>query len=67
MDPEELLTAGQLARLIQRSTYGVKKALERRGHKPRQILNGISYYDPALREVLLKEMRGPNLIREVAP
>ena len=58
---ETLLTAGQLARRLQRSSYGVKKAIQRLRIDPVQVLGGISYYDAAIEETLGKVMRGPNL------
>jgi len=60
-DEQQLTTAGELARTLNRSTYGVKKALKRLGIHPEKILSGTSYYDraEALR-ILEKEMRSPN-------
>lgn len=58
---ETLLTAGQLARRLQRSSYGVKKAIQRAGIEPVLEIGGISYYNPKAEETLAKVMRGPNL------
>ena len=58
---ETLATAGELARTLERSTYGVKKALRRLQIFPDRILGGISYY-PRKESLaaLEKEMRSPN-------
>ena len=58
---ENLLTAGQLARRLHRSSYGVKKAIQRQGILPVQVLGGISYYDAGIEATLGQVMRGPNL------
>ena len=59
--PETYLTAGQLARRLQRSSYGVKKAIQRQRILPVQVLGGISYYDPGIEKTLAEVMRAPNL------
>ncbi len=58
---EAPLTAGELARRLQRSSYGVKKAIQRAGIDPVQVLGGISYYDPGIEETLAGFMRAANL------
>lgn len=58
---ETHLTAGQLARRLQRSSYGVKKAIQRLGIEPKQVLGGVSYYDAGVEATLTKVMRAPNL------
>lgn len=60
-DEPQLQTAGELARTLERSTYGVKKALKRHKIEPAAVLGGTSYYEPtvALR-TLREEMRSPN-------
>jgi hypothetical protein len=59
-----LVTAGDLAKEISRSRYGVKKALKRLGILPRTVLAGISFYhrEDAI-GALKSEMRAPNSIR----
>ena len=67
MQPEnineiELITAGELAKKLRRSRYGVKKALQRLDVKPAQILAGISFYpEMSTTTCLEKAMRSPNL------
>ena len=59
--PETHLTAGQLARRLDRSSYGVKKAIKRLGIHPKLVLGGISYYDTGIEKTLAQVMRAPNL------
>jgi hypothetical protein len=55
------VTAGDLARKLGRSSYGVKKALMRLRIEPTAVLGGTSYYDEeSAMELLKKEMRSPN-------
>lgn len=64
IDETPLVTAGELARELSRSSYGVKKALKRLGLSPSRVLAGTSFYDR--KEALGKlksEMRAPNSIR----
>lgn len=57
---ETLMTAGQLAKRLERSTHGVKKAIKRLGILPERKLGGISFYLPTLLDTLGKEMRAAN-------
>lgn len=63
MQPEfndELMTAGQLAKNLNRSSYGVKKALKRLGIHPEAVLNMVSYYPATAEAALADAMREPN-------
>lgn len=63
-DEPQLQTAGELARTLKRSSYGVKKALRRLGVEPAKVLGGISFYEPALAlRTLKEEMRSPNQLQ----
>lgn len=53
-------TAGMLAKEIERSTYGVKKALARSGVKPILKIGGTQYYDREEALEALRSMRAPN-------
>lgn len=56
-----LATAGELAKALNRSSYGVKKALSRLGVSPKTVLAGTSFYERKLAIGKLKsEMRAPN-------
>ena len=56
---ETMMTAGQLARRLERSGYGVKKALQRMGIPPVRM-GGTSYYPSSVLDALGKAMRSPN-------
>lgn len=57
-----LLTAGELARRLKRSRYGVKKALHRLKIQPALIMAGISFYPEQALTTLAATMRQPNLL-----
>lgn len=61
IDETLLATAGELAKELGRSAYGVKKALKRMNVEPRHSLRGTAYFlrEPAL-EKLGSEMRAAN-------
>lgn len=66
MEPEipndqTLLTTGDLAKRLNRSRYGVKKAIQRLGIAPERELAGMSFYHPSIEAKLGQGMRGPNL------
>lgn len=60
-DSESPLTAGELARRLKRSPYGVRNAIRLAGIRPVQVLGRISYYDPGIERVLAEGMRAANL------
>lgn len=57
---DELITAGQLARRLKRSRWGVKLTLDRLEIPPEQTLGGVSYYPAATLARLQEAMRKPN-------
>ena len=60
-DESPYVTAGELAKILERSSYGVKKALARNGVRPVHVLAGTSFFNrtKAL-ETLQAAMRAPN-------
>lgn len=60
-DETKLVSAGDLARELGRSSYGVKKALMRAGIKPSVTLSGTAYFDHSTALAKLNEtLRAPN-------
>lgn len=57
---DELITAGQLARRLKRSRWGVKLTLDRLEIEPQQTLGGVSYYPTTTLARLQEAMRKPN-------
>jgi hypothetical protein len=61
IDETSLASAGEMARSLNRSTYGVKKALSRLGIQPKKVIGGISYFERETAMARLAEqMRSPN-------
>lgn len=54
------MTAGQLARKLKRSRWGVKQTIDRLDIKPERTLGGVSYYPAATLARLEEAMRKPN-------
>ncbi len=54
------MTAGQLARKLKRSRWGVKQTIDRLEIQPQQTLGGVSYYSAKTLARLEEAMRKPN-------
>ena len=59
-DETKYVTAGDLAKRMKRSTYGVKSALRRLGISPIVSFKGMSLYSPDVEASLTDSMRAPN-------
>lgn len=60
-DESTLVSAGDLARELGRSSYGIKKALKRIGVEPTHTLSGTAYFDRKDAIARLEPaMRAPN-------